>query len=514
MLTIDMLLDLTKEEVRSNIRHVAIYPRKSRKSDENKNMSEEEIEKDLIHQSKLLKSVCTKNGWSYTDYTEIGSGENIDERPKMLELLDDISAKKVDAVVITELSRLTRGGGADLDRILITLRKSAVVVIEGEYNLLNPYNKADLDRFKMMSMVSNFEYSGYVDRVTNAKRVRASEGHWVSGTPPYGYIRNPKTKKLEVVEEKGNIYREMILLPYLEGSSTADIAWKLNKAKIPSPRNGLWEDTTVLRMLKDETYCGTIIYNKTMGSPHRKESVNRMPYRRLSEDKWSKYYNCHTALKSQEEHHQVMDIINRRGHKQGNIEYHALSGMVKCSNCGKTMTILNTLEKPRFKNCKCGANGGGELRVIEDVIYISALQLKEQLLTINEAEGKTIEKQSLLKEIEKLEDKIDKENVALERIDEAVVYGYFTPQKATEKKDEILKLIYDLEDRISRKKKQLDSFNVLSNKEKIKKIEMFVNNNDKENTPEELRKLYTTIIDNIVWHKVDKDTLEVKVNFL
>ena len=514
MLNIDMLLDLTKEEIRSNIRHVAIYPRKSRKSEENKNMSEEEIEKDLIHQSKLLKSVCTKNGWSYTDYTEIGSGENIDERPKMLELLDDISNKKVDAVLVTELSRLTRGGGADSDRILITLRKSAVVVIEGEYNLLNPYNKADLDRFKMMSMVSNFEYSGYVERVTNAKRVKASEGFWVSGTPPYGYIRNHKSKKLEVDEEKGAIYREMILLPYLDGLSTADIAWKLNKAKIPSPRNGMWESTTILRMLKDETYCGTIIYNKTMGSPNRKESVNRMPYRRLSEDKWSKYYNCHTALKSQEEHHQVMDIISKRGHKHGNIEYHALSGMVKCSNCGQSMIIMNTLEKPRFKKCKCGANGGGDLEVVENVIYISALQLKERLLNINETESKKIEKQSLLKEIEKLEDKIDKENGALKRIDEAVIYGYFTPQQATEKKDEILKLIYDLEDRISRKKKQVDSFNVLSNKEKIKKIDMFLDNNNKENTTEELRNLYTTIIDNIVWEKVDNNKLEVKVNFL
>ena len=182
--------------------------------------------------------------------------------------------------------------------------------------------------------------------------------------------------------------------------------------------------------------------------------------------------------------------------------------------CGKTMIINNSHEKPRFNKCKCGVNGGGELEVIENVIYISALQLKERLLTINEAEGKTIEKQSLLREIEKLENKIDKENNALRNIDEAVVYGYFTPQQATEKKDEILKLVYDLEDRISRKKKQLDSFNVLSNKEKIKRIDMFINNNNKENTNEDLRKLYTTIIDNIVWNKVDNNTLEVKVNFL
>lgn len=514
MLTIDMLLECTREELWKNIKHVGIYPRRSRKSSENKNMTEEEIEKDLFHQSKRLKDVCDNNKWSYSDYTEIGSGENIDERPRIMEMLEDIYSNKLEAIVVTELSRLTRGGGADMDRILVALRKNGVVIIEGEHNLLNPFNKSDLDRIKMMSMVSNFEYSGYVERITNAKRVRASEGHWVAGTPPYGYIKNNKTKKLDVDEEKGEIYREMILLPYLNGTPTSDIAWKLNKAKIPSPRNGMWENTTILRMLKDETYCGTIIYNKTMGSPNKSESVNRMPYRRMSEDKWSKYYNCHPALKSQEEHQQVMSIINKRGHKQGVIEYHPLSGMVKCSNCGKSMIINNSMDKPRFIGCSCGKNGGGELEVIENVITLSVIQLRDKLMNINETDGNKIEKQSLLKEIEKLEDKIQKENQALVRIDEAVVYGYFTPQQATEKKEEILKLVYELEDRVSRKKVQLNSFNVLSNKEKIKRIDMFIENSDKVNSNEDMRNLYTTIINNIIWNKVDKETLEVKVNFL
>ncbi|MBI3956780.1 MAG: recombinase family protein [Candidatus Kerfeldbacteria bacterium] len=53
-----------------------------------------------------------------------------------------------------------------------------------------------------------------------------------------------------------------------------DIAIMLNTHGIPSARGGLWNNEKVIRILMNETYTGTRIYNKTWGKLHQKKRKN------------------------------------------------------------------------------------------------------------------------------------------------------------------------------------------------------------------------------------------------
>lgn len=88
--------------------NVAIYLRKSR---------EEEIEtreETLARHERILNDYCMTNKLNIIrTYKEVVSGESIEKRPRMKELLNDVENGLYDGVVVVELERLSRGNQID-----------------------------------------------------------------------------------------------------------------------------------------------------------------------------------------------------------------------------------------------------------------------------------------------------------------------------------------------------------------------------------------------------------------
>lgn len=74
-----------------------------------------------------------------------------------------------------------------------------------------------------------------------------------------------------------------------KGLFPEDIAHRLNKENIPTAMQKTWKASMVIRILTNETYTGTRVYNKTWG--RLKEKTRRNP-----RDKWILCPNAHTAL--------------------------------------------------------------------------------------------------------------------------------------------------------------------------------------------------------------------------
>jgi DNA invertase Pin-like site-specific DNA recombinase len=113
----------------------------------------------------------------------------------------------------------------------------------------------------------------------------AEQGYWAGGPPPYATQRlllDEKREPLHALEpgqRKGiqnqrvtlisgdadevavikRIFHEFIN----EGFSEYLIAERLNNDGIPSPAGRQWRAVSVLRRLRNETYTGTILYNRT-----------------------------------------------------------------------------------------------------------------------------------------------------------------------------------------------------------------------------------------------------------
>lgn len=513
MLTYDILTDLPKHEIKKKIQHVAIYPRRSRASE--KLRTAEDIEKELLHQSKLLKQICTDNDWTYTDYTEIGSGENIEDRPKMKQLLEDANKGLFSAIVCTKYDRLSRGSGSDQDKILLTLRANNIVVVESGGEILNPFNRGDLDKIRLYGMMANYEYSNIVERTTSAKRVRASEGNWVASSPPFGYMRNRKTKKLEINEKDAQVLREMIIEPYLKGKTSSEIALSLNQAKIPSPRGGTWVASVILSMLKNEVYTGVIIYNKTIGSRNRRESVNRVPYRKQPREKWIRTKEVvHEPIMSVDEFERIQRIMKNNAGGFGDKSPHPLSKLVKCFSCGKSLQIQKEKDKHIFKKCSCGATRGGDVSVVTDIVNTALEVLKVKLQTIDDSEQSLREKQLIVDEITKLESKLHNELKAIDRIKESVLYGLLDMKEGVQKKEELSSVVSSIEEQIAKKKEELNSFSVISNNEKVDIIDEFLSQIDNAENTVRVRELYLTMIESVIWKRTTENDLEISINFL
>lgn len=151
------------------------------------------------------------------------------------------------------------------------------------------------------------EYSRELgEKVFNGCMTIASKGYSVGGAPAYGMAR---------VLLKENKERDRILLPgehkaianarvifeprndettktvqqifqmfVEEWRSLESIAQCLNDQQVPSPQNKKWKSGSILRILTNEVYIGTHIYNKTWGRLRKSRIKNKT--RKNHKSKW------------------------------------------------------------------------------------------------------------------------------------------------------------------------------------------------------------------------------------
>ncbi|MCA1027081.1 recombinase family protein [Cytobacillus kochii] len=490
------------------IKNVAIYPRKSRG----------EVDQDLEKHLLIMKEICEQHEWNYVEYPEIGSGESIADRVKIKELIKDVEEGMYDAVLVFDFDRLGRGSGTDQDTIRRLFKSTDTLIIQANPFEIYDYNdERDEETMDFKGFIARREYKMITKRLSTGRKIGLRMGRWSNGVAPFGYSYNAELKKLQPHPKESEIYKSLILNEFLNGKSTHDIAWNLNKKQIPSPRNGLWSPTTVNALLKSDVHLGHIVFNKTEGvRTSQTKSLDKKPFRVKPKEEWTTVKNCHTPLKTEEQHMRIMHLMGyKRSHsKGGNIN--SLSGLVKCYNCGNTLTIQKNEEGEMFfKKCtSCNECKGGNVQLAEDAIYESLIKIKKNLIRINNEQTNNEEKRILLEKIEMLENELDKNEGALEKIEEAFEEGMYTAEKAKKKMKVRQEKILELEDELKNYKKNLGSFSLVTNQERINKIENVVDFIKNGSSPEKMNAIYKSIISHIIWKKVDLSEVRVTVNFL
>jgi hypothetical protein len=139
----------------------------------------------------------------------------------------------------------------------------------------------------------------------------------------------------------------------LQGMSAAGIASELNesgilspitykrKQSIPFPAGGFadkcearWSATTVLRVLRDENYTGTLVQGRQCSPNYKSKTILT-----LDESEWVKSENAHPPIISKMDYDAVqralaLDTRIPPGHKR----VHVFSGLLICGYCGSNMT--------------------------------------------------------------------------------------------------------------------------------------------------------------------------------
>ena len=183
-------------------------------------------------------------------------------------------------------------------------------------------------------------------KTRSALDAKRRNGDFVGPFSVYGYIKSGEQ------HYAAGVVRE-IFRRRLDGFSAQNIAEKLNQEGILSPlayrrNNGTpyatggysdhadckWSATTVIRILQDETYTGTLVQGK-QSTPHFK--LKAMEMKPASE--WARVENVHEAIISRQDYELVQRIreIDTRTPPSRDSVF-IFSGVLICGCCGGRMT--------------------------------------------------------------------------------------------------------------------------------------------------------------------------------
>jgi hypothetical protein len=244
-----------------------LYLRKSRQDDP-KETVEEVLAK---HEEQLQEWAERELGGRIPEeniYREIGSGESIDARVAIKEVLARLEDPAVGGVIVMEPSRLSRGDLADCSKIIDSFRFSHSLVAT-PYMTYNLENKMERKFFKDELLRGN-DYLEYTKEILFRGRVAAAKrGCFIGNHPPYGYkkVVIGKDHTLEIIEDQAEAVRLAYNMYVKEGKTPYQIACRLNEMGVKPARIDKWKKDSVRVMLRNPHYAGYIAFNQKKFTP-------------------------------------------------------------------------------------------------------------------------------------------------------------------------------------------------------------------------------------------------------
>lgn len=288
-------------------------------------------------------------------------------------LLNGIRQRKFDAVIVDDLSRLTRdlGTQVNLHKLLKFNNIELISVCDG----ISSEQPNSMINFTFKGMANQMASEDLAHRTKRGQEIRVLDG-FSSGDVCYGYnsiptrtrpkggIEIPSHYKLEVNLEEAAVVR-MIFELRIKGLGFSSMAKLLNKRNIPSPRRGRartgrvcnWSLTTVRKILTREKYIGIWEWGKTTRILN--PDTDRYEKRQQPRNLWVKHHqgkdirqdlviiDIETWVKVQKtiqirERFKKEDDTDSFSYARaskviGSKSESLLAGILKCSECGSNM---------------------------------------------------------------------------------------------------------------------------------------------------------------------------------
>lgn len=200
---------------------------------------------------------------SYEAYTDKASGAST-RRPGLLAMLRSVEERRVGAVVVHRIDRLSRTR-RDLAGMLRTFGEKGVQVL----SVTEPFDTrtaAGRMTVGLLGMFAQMEREALSERVGSAMRQMARAGRLPGGKPSYGYALDQDGR---IVEEPGEaaLVREMYDLYVREGLGFSAMAKALNTRGVRTRAGRLWCVGTLSHMLENPAYVGEWTWGGARAQP-------------------------------------------------------------------------------------------------------------------------------------------------------------------------------------------------------------------------------------------------------
>ena len=201
--------------------------------------------------------------------------------------------------------------------------------------------------------------------------LKRREGKYIGGFPIYGYRKDPADKNHIIPDPEAAEVVRQIYQWSLEGHGRQNIAYLLNQRGIPNPTRykaergwtcnhpikndfGLWNKVAVGRILTNEMYTGVMIQGRRKKVSYKSKVIIDTP-----ESEWYRVEGTHEAIIDRATFEAVQRGLKLRTRTDGTRETHLLAGLVKCVDCGSTMSKCSN-GKQTYLRCKLYADSGSQ----------------------------------------------------------------------------------------------------------------------------------------------------------
>lgn len=225
----------------------------------------------------------------------------------------DPQAPKIDYILVYDASRFGR-----FQKIPIAM--NLLMECNGRGVNLGTVNrglpKKETTAIDYLILILDFAAAGEYSKLLGDKVIHgcikvSEQGYSAGGMAPYGYVRvllSESRERLGILQRgehkiisnqrvtfepittgEAEVVKRIFKEFVAKGMFPDEIAIKLNKNKILTAKQKEWNTSGIIRILSNETYTGTRVYNKTWGRLKQKK-------RRNPSDEWTRCPNAHTAL--------------------------------------------------------------------------------------------------------------------------------------------------------------------------------------------------------------------------
>lgn len=293
------------------------------------------------------------DGYSGTDF----------ERPAFQRMMSDAASKKINCIVVKDLSRFGRNyveSGRYLEHIFPAFRLRFIAVNDGIDSFAQPSSMNNV--IVPFKNIINDEYCRDISmKVRSALDIRRRQGKFIGSFAAYGYKKDGNDhNKLQIDEEAAATVR-LIYEKFLSGYSIIGIVRLLNARGVLNPSaykagKGLncrrasdcksgaaWTDSSVRRILSNEVYIGNLVQKKNEVISYKIHTAKA-----VEKEKRITVKGTHEAIIAEKDFEKVQSLLSRDTRispkaKEGKLSVFA--GFIKCADCGRAMQ-KRTVKQP------------------------------------------------------------------------------------------------------------------------------------------------------------------------
>ena len=345
----------------------------------------------IANQRDMLEKYCEKQGWEVVAvYQDDGyTGLNM-ERPDLKRMIKAIERRQVNLVITKDLSRLGRNYLQTGYLIEDFFPRNGVRYIAMNDGIDTLRENNDIAPFKN---ILNEMYSKDISKkVHSSYLLKAQKGEFTGCVAPFGYRKDPEDKNHLLVDEETAPIVRQIFRWALEGHGPNFIRRRLEEQKVPCPtwwnrergiRNVrtkwekqdpekgryMWDFSVIKDILMNPVYAGAIASQK---------KDYRFKIGTIGEKKpqdWIVVEQRHEPLIDRKSFAIVQDKLKSRQRPRQNGETSLFAGLIKCGECGKSLTIRTTHAKHPQQIYACKTYGAfgkthcSQHRVEYDTLY-------------------------------------------------------------------------------------------------------------------------------------------------